>query len=113
MARWSWTSMISGSAILKDGHHGDKDDDDDRVLVIEKRLQLLQSNVIAVEVKGKLGTSVVVTIFGVDSDVPMISALVQPPANSFGWNRSTVAVTFTCSDKTSGIASCTSPVTVA
>jgi len=105
--------MISGSAILKDGHHGDKDDDDDRVLVIEKRLQLLQSNVIAVEVKGKLGTSVVVTIFGVDSDVPMISALVQPPANSFGWNRSTVAVTFTCSDKTSGIASCTSPVTVA
>ena len=41
---------------------------------------------------------------------PSISALVSPPANSAGWNKTDVTVTFTCSDPAVGISSCTSPV---
>ena len=35
-----------------------------------------------------------------------------PAPNAAGWNNTNVTVTFTCADQTSGIASCTVPVTV-
>jgi hypothetical protein len=44
--------------------------------------------------------------------VPTISAVAAPAANSNGWNNAAVTVTFTCSDSTSGIATCPSPVVV-
>jgi hypothetical protein len=44
--------------------------------------------------------------------LPTISALVSPPANVAGWNKSNVTVTFTCSDPAVGIASCSTPVQV-
>src|SRR5438067_9125348 len=43
---------------------------------------------------------------------PTISAVATPAANSNGWNNTAVTVTFTCSDSSSGIATCPSPVVV-
>jgi hypothetical protein len=48
----------------------------------------------------------------IDRTPPTISAISSPPPNGNGWDNSNVTVTFTCNDSLSGIASCTSPVTV-
>src|SRR5258708_21622377 len=48
----------------------------------------------------------------IDKTPPTISAISSPPPNGNGWNNSNVTVTFTCNDSLSGIASCTSPITV-
>ena len=48
----------------------------------------------------------------VDTRAPTVTAVLSPPANGNGWNNSDVTVTFTCGSGVSGIASCTSPVTV-
>jgi hypothetical protein len=48
----------------------------------------------------------------VDRTAPKITYTVSPTPNSNGWNNSDVKVTFTCSDESSGIDSCTKPVTV-
>jgi hypothetical protein len=81
---------------------------------VEKAVQLLGRNQISVEVHGRVGTSVTVTIIGVDNNAqgPSISASVNPVADSFNWNNSNVVVTFTCTPGSSPIASCTAPVTV-
>jgi hypothetical protein len=47
-----------------------------------------------------------------DTTPPTITGAVTPPPNEAGWNKSNPTVTFTCADNTSGIASCTAPVTV-
>ena len=47
-----------------------------------------------------------------DNEPPTITAGLSEPANKNGWHRGDVTVTFTCSDGESGIASCTSPVTI-
>src|SRR5204863_8676439 len=49
----------------------------------------------------------------IDQTPPTISHTQSPLANGNGWNNSTVTVTFTCADATSGIKSCTTPQTVA
>jgi hypothetical protein len=41
-----------------------------------------------------------------DATAPMISGSASPAPNGAGWNNSDVAVSFTCSDNLSGIASC-------
>ena len=79
---------------------------------ISKTVTLALSNTISVTVRGGVGSSVTVTISGVDSDLPTIMASAKPTPNAAGWNNANVTVTFTCADKTSGIASCTSPITV-
>ena len=43
---------------------------------------------------------------------PTITATQNPPPNSAGWNKTSVTVTFTCSDTVSGIKTCSPPVTV-
>jgi hypothetical protein len=48
----------------------------------------------------------------IDRTPPTISHSQSPAANADGWNNRPVTVTFTCNDGLSGIASCTSPVTV-
>lgn len=82
------------------------------VTTIEKPVTLNSTNTIAVQLNGTPGSSITVSIIGVDNDPPTISAVASPAANAAGWNNTNVVVTFTCSDKTSGIASCPSPVTV-
>ncbi len=76
-------------------------------------VRLQASNQIGVEVRGKPGGTITVTIVGIDNDPPVVAAVVSPPPNAAHWNNSNVKVTFTCSDATSGIASCPAPVTVA
>jgi hypothetical protein len=48
----------------------------------------------------------------IDKTNPTISYSVSPAANSNGWNKNDVTVTFTCSDTLSGIQTCPPPVTV-
>jgi WD40 repeat protein len=48
----------------------------------------------------------------IDKTQPSISASRSPSPNAYGWNNSNVTVSFRCSDGLSGVASCSSPVTV-
>jgi FecR protein len=48
----------------------------------------------------------------IDSTPPSISGAASPAANSYGWNNTSVVVSFTCSDTLSGIASCSAPTTL-
>jgi len=79
---------------------------------VDKPVTLLATNEIDVQVRGAPGGTLAIDILGVDDDLPTIKVNVAPLANDSGWNNSTVSVTFLCSDATSGIASCSSPVTV-
>jgi hypothetical protein len=47
-----------------------------------------------------------------DGTAPSISGAKTPAANSNGWNKADVTVSFTCSDATSGVASCGPDATV-
>jgi hypothetical protein len=70
------------------------------------------TNTIAVQVRGKVGGQLAATIIGVDNDLPTIHATASPAANAASWNNTAVTVSFQCDDATSGVASCSSPVTV-
>jgi hypothetical protein len=48
----------------------------------------------------------------IDETPPTITSSQSPPANGAGWNNSDVTVSFTCNDTLSGVASCTTPITV-
>ena len=50
--------------------------------------------------------------FDVDGTAPTITASVDPVVGPEGWWTSTVTVTFTCDDATSGVATCPDPVVV-
>jgi WD40 repeat protein len=50
--------------------------------------------------------------FKVDQTPPTISAAVNPQPTTWGWNNTDVTVRFSCQDALSGVASCSSPVTV-
>ena len=47
-----------------------------------------------------------------DDKPPTIIGTVTPAPNAAGWNKSDATVTFTCANVTTGIASCSDPVTV-
>ncbi len=57
-------------------------------------------------------TSSVTANLSIDKTAPTITASVSSQPNGNRWNNTPVTVTFTCGDVLSGIASCTSPVTV-
>ncbi len=59
-------------------------------------------------ISDKAGNSASAGVSNIDVDLtaPEISGSADPEANAYGWNNTNVAVTFTCSDGTSGIASC-------
>lgn len=82
------------------------------VAFVEVPVTLQQSNQISVQVRGKPDGTLTVRVFGLDNDPPVINATAAPAANAAGWNNASVTVTFTCSDATSGIASCPQPLTV-
>lgn len=52
-----------------------------------------------------------VTVF-VDKSSPRLSYTTSSTPNSKGWNKSNVAITFTCSDALSGIDFCNNPITI-
>jgi len=82
------------------------------VKLLTKAVTLQRTNQLIVELRGTPGEALTLQIIGVDNIPPTITAAVAPAPNAAGWNKSNPTVTFTCSDKTSGIASCTGPVIV-
>jgi hypothetical protein len=48
----------------------------------------------------------------IDLSAPSISVSQSPDPNANGWNNTDVTVTFTCGDAVSGLATCSSPVTL-
>jgi hypothetical protein len=48
----------------------------------------------------------------IDRTAPTVAVSTSPPANAAGWNNTGVAVTFTCGDALSGVASCPAPTNV-
>jgi hypothetical protein len=83
-----------------------------RTSFIERDVELIQDNELTVELRGKPGGTITIEIVGIDNDPPTITAIVSPPPNAAGWNRTDVTVSFQCSDAASGIASCPDPVMV-
>lgn len=75
-------------------------------------VKLATRNQLVVEVRGKPGSGFALQIVGADGAQPTITASVSPEANAAGWNNVDATVSFTCSDVTSGIASCSGPVFV-
>ena len=65
----------------------------------------------SVDNAGNVETATTATV-KIDTQAPTITVSQSPHANSAGWNNGDVTVTFTCADPTSGVASCTAPVTV-
>jgi hypothetical protein len=51
-------------------------------------------------------------LINIDQTPPEIVAHVSPDANASGWHNSDVTVTFTCTDATSGIATCEDPIII-
>lgn len=82
------------------------------VAEVDVPITLQSTNTLSVVVRGKPGGALTVEVVGVDNDPPTIKATPSPLPNAAGWNNSTVTVTFTCNDATSGVASCPAPQTV-
>jgi hypothetical protein len=107
------TELASGSVITINGVQVvGPNNFNKNVTVLDVPVTLQSSNTISVQVKGKPGGVISVQVIGVDNDLPIISGTVSPPPNPAGWNNSSVTVNFKCSDKTSGVAFCPSPVSV-
>lgn len=45
----------------------------------------------------------------IDRTAPLISAVVDPPANANGWHQGPLSITFSCEDALSGVLSCPAP----
>lgn len=98
---------INGATVVAPG------DFNQQTATLDKVVQLQAgTNTIAVQVRGKPGGELAATIIGVDNDLPSIQATVSPAPNAASWNHTAVTVTFQCGDATSGVASCSSPVTI-
>ncbi len=80
------------------------------VSALDRSLTLAINNTIQVQLRSQPGTSITLSVIGVDNDPPAITETPTPAPNSSGWNRGSVDIDFSCSDATSGIASCPSPV---
>lgn len=80
------------------------------IIVWPVRLGL--SNQLIIELKGSRNDSVSVQVVGLDFDAPTITAAIAPATPASGWFNSNPTVTFTCADRTSGVASCPPPVLV-
>src|SRR5205807_4242614 len=84
------------------------------VSTLDKAVRLQATNTISVQMRGKPGGQIAVQIFSASTDnvPPVITAQVSPASNAAGWNNTNVTVTFTCTDNSSGVATCPAPVTV-
>jgi Glucodextranase, domain B/Carboxypeptidase regulatory-like domain len=64
----------------------------------------------AVDIAGNTASASITV--NIDKTPPSIAASISPAPNAAGWNKSNVAVSFACSDSSSGIAVCPQPQTV-
>lgn len=78
--------------------------------VVERPIRLRSNDQLGVELRGTTGSGILLQVIGIDFGPPSILGTISPPPNAAGWNNSNVTVSFTCSDKTSGVASCPAPV---
>lgn len=62
------------------------------VATLDRAVTLAATNMVQVELRGKPGSSLAVTVIGVDNDPPSITENKAPAPNSFGWNNSNVNV---------------------
>jgi hypothetical protein len=108
------TDFVSSTTILVNGITVVAPNDlNQNIAEVDKPVMLQAgNNQIDVQVRGAPGGSISVDIIGVDNDLPVITAVATPVANAAGWNNSDVTVVFACTDATSGVATCPSPVTV-
>jgi hypothetical protein len=81
-----------------------------QIALIEKTVALRTSNTFTVELRSDPGSGISLQFIGIDNTPPTIIATLDKTANAAGWNNTNVIVTFTCSDTTSGIATCPAPV---
>jgi len=81
-----------------------------RIRVLDWPVRLLANNQLRVELQGTAGSGISLQIISLDFGPPSISGTISPAPNAAGWNNTNVTVSFTCFDKTSGVASCPSPV---
>ena len=77
-----------------------------------KPVTLLDSNDLSIALWRKPNSFVTAEIIGFDDVAPTIKTTITPVATVDGWHNSDVLVSFECNDKTSGIASCSAPVTL-
>ena len=82
------------------------------ITYIEKEVTLSASNTFSVELRGKPGGTISISIAGEDNDPPLITATLGAEPNIAGWHNQGVTVTYTCTDAISGVSSCPSPITV-
>jgi hypothetical protein len=82
------------------------------VTLIERSVRLLATNQLAVETRGESGGTLIISVIGRDDDPPVVTPTADPPANANGWNDSSVTMTFACTDTTSGVMTCPSPIEV-
>jgi len=79
---------------------------------LSEAITLSLQNQLSVEVRGKPGGGVAISITGIDDVPPTITASAAPAPMANGWNTSAVTVSFECSDDTSGVQECPDPVAV-
>jgi hypothetical protein len=60
----------------------------------------------------RAGATTISPVLTSDTAPPVVNASITPAPNAAGWNKSPATVTFTCSDATSGVASCPAQVVI-
>ncbi len=107
--------MVSASTVSFNGEIiANTSNFNQNVSLLEAPVTLLsdQDNALDVELWGKPSGLITVVIVGLDNDLPVITASLQPLPNGAGWNHQQTQVVFNCSDAISGIASCADPIAV-
>lgn len=107
------TELVSSSVVTLNGVQVlGPNNFNQNVTEVDVPVTLQSANALTVQVRGSPGGVLTIQIVGVDNDPPVVKATASPAPNAAGWNNTSVTVTFTCSDATSGVASCPPPQTV-
>jgi hypothetical protein len=105
-------ARATGSVFLNGVQIAGPNDLNRQTSLFQKQVIVQIHNRLIIKLLSPAGTGIALEIVGVDNDLPSISGVISPPPNAAGWNDSNVTVSFKCSDKTSGVAVCPSPVAI-